>query len=264
MVLTFALATQIIVLFAAPVGIALWFNRRWGLSWILFFGGALAFVAAWVVTSFLQLGGVLGLVASSITEIGALYLVYRYQLKTVTTEREAIMVGTGLGGIELILMSVLALLTLLQMTPLRDATDSAIIELAAQLKNIPEEQVVSGDIDEVRDLVDSYWNRSALEPILMVLQPLSFLPIQMALAIITLGALVQSNLRLLLGAMSIHFLTRVIPAYGAYYVGTILGIFLALLFGGVAIWFLYRLGPTIRQQNTNALAARRTTPSKTS
>lgn len=262
--LTFALVTQIIVLFAAPVGIALWFNRRWGLSWILFFGGALAFVAAWVVTSFLQLGGVLGLIASSITEIGALYLVYRYQLKTVKTEREAIMVGTGLGGIELILMGVLALLTLLQMTPLRDATDSAIIELAAQLKSIPEEQIEPGDVDEMRELIDSYWNRPALDPLLMALQPLSFLPVQMVLAIITLGALIQGNLRPLLGAMSIHFLTRVIPAFGAYYLGTILGIALALLFGGAAIWFLYRLGPTIRQQNTNALEARRTMPSKSS
>ena len=260
--LTFALVTQIIVLFAAPVGIALWFNRRWGLSWLLFFGGALAFVAAWVVTSFLQLGGVLGLVASSITEIGALYLVYRYQLKTVKTEREAVMVGTGLGGIELILMSVLAILTLLQMTPLRDATDSAITELAAQLKNIPLEEVQPGDIDEVRDLVDSYWNRPSLEPLLVVLQPLSFLPIQMVLAIITLGALVQGSFRPLLGAMSIHFLTRVIPAFGVYYVGTILGIGLALLFGAVAIWFLYRLGPTIRQQNEAAFAARRAQPAK--
>lgn len=262
--LTFALITQFIVLFAVPVGIGLWFNRRWGLSWRLFFGGALAFVAAWVVTSFLQLGGVLGLMASSTTEIGALYLVYRYQLKTVKTEKEALMVGAGLGGIELILMSVLAVLALLQMTPLRDATDDAIIELAAQLKNIPTEEVELGDIDEVRDLVDSYWNRPAYEPLLMVIQPLSFLPIQMVLAIITLGALIHQNLRPLLGAMSIHFLTRVIPAYGAYYGGIILGITLALLFGAAAVWFLYRLWPTISQQNANGPDARQRMTSEAS
>ena len=255
--ITFALISHIIVLIAVPVAIGLWFNRRWRLSWFLFFGGSLAFVAAWVVTSFLALGGVLGLLASSITQMAALYLIYRYQLRTVRTEREALMVGTGLGGIELILMSVLALLTLMQMRPLRRASNEEIIRLAAQLNRVSEEEVRPADLDELRDLIDAYWNRPDYEPFLQMIQPLTFLPIQMVLAIITLAALIQQNLRPLLGAMSIHFLTRVTPSLAVSIGGTLVALALSLFYAGVALWFLYRLWPTAQKQNAAAQAERK-------
>jgi uncharacterized membrane protein YhfC len=256
-VLTFAIIFQIVVLFAAPISVGFWFNRRWGLSWALFFGGALSFVLAWVITSLIQLNNESALIISSITEMGVLYLIYRTQLKTVKTEREALMVGVGLAGIELILMSFLVLLSLLQMRPLRNATDEAIISLAARIQNVSEEEVESGDIDELRDIIDDYWNRPGYEPILQVAQPLTFLSIQMGLAVITLGAVTQNNIRPLLGAMAIHFLTRVIPAYGAMVGGFILAIGLSLLFGGIALWFLYKLWPVVQQQNTVAHNARK-------
>lgn len=251
--LTSALIIQIVVLFAAPIAIGLWLNRRWRVSWILFLGGALAFVIAWVVVSVLPVPGVLNLVLMSIAQMAALYIVYRYQLKTARTEREAIMVGVGQAGMELILLGIISLLTLIQLLPLQNATDATVIDLAARIEGIPVEEVQPSQIDDIRDRIDSYWERPWYAPLFQLTQPLTYLPIQASLAIIVLWAITQNDLRPLLGAMALHYLSRVLPVYGASVVGIALWFVLSLLFGGLAIWFLRRIQPVVQQQNELAL-----------
>ncbi len=255
--LTLGLVLQIIILFVLPIAVGVWINRRWGVSWMPFLGGALAFVVSWVILSLVPVGGALNLVIASIVQMGALYLIYRFQLKTVRTEREALMVGAGLGGIELILLGVIALFTLVQMIPLRSAADKTLIDLAARIEGIEEEAVTPSQIDELRELSNEYWGRPWYEPLAQLIQPLTVLPIQAALSVIVLGAVMQNDLRPLFGAMALHYLSRVLPAYGAAVGGVVVWLVLSLAFGGIAVWFLARLGPTIQHQNKVALDQRR-------
>ncbi len=258
-----ALVIQFIILLIVPVAVGFWLRRQWALSWILFFGGALAFVSAWIITSFFPIGGEVSLLLSSIVEMGALYLIYRYQLKTVKTEREAIMVGAGLAGMELIIVGIFTALSFTQMLPLRTAPDQDLIEIAARADGVSEEEVEPERIDELRELVDDYWNRSWYVPLLQTTQPLTFLPIQAVLAVVVLGALVQSDLRPLVGAMALHFLSRILPIFGGIVGGLVIWLGLSLVFGGFAIWYLRRLWPTIQQETAKASQARRKAEKKT-
>jgi uncharacterized membrane protein YhfC len=222
-----------------------------------FLGGALAFVVSWVIVSLIPVGGALNLVVASIVQMGALYLIYRFQLKTVRTEREAIMVGVGLGGVELILLGVIALFTLVQMLPLDGASDEILIDLAARIERIEADEVTPSQIDDLRELSDEYWSRPWYEPLVQLVQPLTVLVIQAALSVIVLGAVKQNDLRPLFGAMALHYLSRVLPAYGAAMGGVGVWLVLSLAFGVLAAWFLARLWPTIQDQNEVALEQRR-------
>ena len=58
----------------------------------------------------------------------------------------------------------------------------------------------------------------------------------------------MKDLRLLFGAMAAHFLSRILPAYGTFLVSPIAGTGVALLFGGLAIWFLYQVRTVVQSQ----------------
>jgi uncharacterized membrane protein YhfC len=257
-VLTTMLITQLVVLFVAPIALGFWLNRRLGLSWMLFLGGALAFVISWIITSFLPLPAELGLLIAAVAQMGSLYLIYRFMLNTVNTEREALMVGAGQGGIELIiLVAFLMLPTFTQMQSLRDASDATLIDLIARTDDVSEEEVQPSRIDELRENIDDYWSTPWYAPPVQTVTSLTILPIQMTLAIIVLSALIQDNLRHLVGAMALYFLARTLPIFASLLGGVVAWLLLSLIFAGIAIWFLKRLWPVIQEQTKAALKERR-------
>ena len=254
--LTGAFVVQFVLLFATPAAIALWLNRRLGLPWMLFLGGALAFVVSWTVTVFVP--PQFSLFASSITQMGALYLIYRFMLNTVDTEREALMVGAGQGGIELLILVVfLAIPTLTQMRSLRSATDETLVNLIARSERISEAEVEPTDIDKLRETIDDYWSTAWYIPLLQAIPSLATLPAQLALAVIVLAARTRRSLRPLVGAMALHFLARSLPAFAQYFGGIVLALAVSVLVGGVAIWFLRRLWPRVQEQSKAALKEQR-------
>ncbi len=252
--LTFFLVVQILLTVLGPIGVAVWMNRGLKLPWGLFFGGALAYVAAWVVSNFIPLPGETGVLFAAVAQMGMLYLIYRFQLQDARTEREALMVGAGQGGTELVLIGLLFLsLPLLQMSGLRDATDARLTSLIAQTDGVSEDQVAPERLEEVRDLIADYWGRPWYVPLVQAVQSLALIPIQIALAVIVLSACVHGRWRLLVGAMALHFLSRLLPMYAGWYGGIFFWLALTLLFSGVALWFLTRLWPTVRAQTRLAL-----------
>ena len=244
--LTLFFGIQILLLFGVPIVVGFWFKRRFGVSWILFFGGALSFVASWVVTSFVPVQGELNMLLASITQIGALYLIFRFQLRTANTEREAMMAGIGQAGIESILIAVYVALLLFQMIPLQNATDATLNSLVARSEGISEEEVEPGQLDDLRETIDDFWSTPWYGPLIQAIQSLSLLPVQAALAVLVLGALTHDHARPLLGAMALHFLSRIVPAYGGFFGGIIVWLAISLLFSGIALRFLYRLWPIIQ------------------
>jgi uncharacterized membrane protein YhfC len=256
-VLETMLITELILLFVAPIALGFWLNRRLGLPWMLFLGGALAFVISWIVTAFLPLPAELGLLIAAVAQMGTLYLIYRYMLNTVKTEREALMVGVGQGGIELIiLVAFLILPTFTQMQSLREANDETLIDLIARSDDIPAEEVEPSRIDELRENIDDYWSTPWYVPPVQTVATLSTLPIQMALAIVVLSAVTQNNLRPLVGAMALYFLAKSLPVFASLVGGVAAWLLLSLIFAGVAIWFLSRLWPVIQEQTKDALKER--------
>jgi uncharacterized membrane protein YhfC len=268
--------------------------------------GALAFVVSWMITIFVP--SQLNLLISSIAQMGVLYLIYRFWLNTVSTEREALMVGAGQGGLELILLGIFAAMSLLQVSQLRNATDDTLASLVTEVDDIAEEDVQPTRIAEMRESIDDFWKSAWYGPVIQPIQsfvrvlPLRYatddklidliqeindlpedeieperiadlrqfidgfwnapwyaaavhpvqsmaaLPIQIALAVIVLGALTQRRWQPLIGAMAVHLLSRLLPIYGQLFGGMIAWLAITVLFGFIAIWFLIRLGPTVQQQ----------------
>ena len=241
---------QIALMIVIPIVLAIWLKRRLRLSWMLFFGGVLAFVAAWVVTNFIPLPDIGRVLLASVAQMGILYLVYRYQLKTVETEREALMVGAGQGGTELILLAIFFVaLPLMQMMSLRDATDADLISLVARADDISEDSVEPSRIDEVREVIDDFWNTQWYIPLLQLVQSLALIPVQMALSVVVLGVLIHQHWRPLAGAIALHFLSRAFPLLvGGIFGSLLIWMILTWVFGGLALWFLVRLWPTAQDQ----------------
>lgn len=303
---------QCLLLISVPIAVGFWFRQRWGLSWHLFLGGALAYVLALMVTNLILLPGEIGLMFSAIAQMGALYLVYRFQLKTARTERAALMAGVSQAGVEIMLMGVFAALSLLQMSSLRNATDEHLIDLAAKAYDVAEEEIAATQVDEMRasiddvwsapwygpliqpiqsfeeivlplrnateeelvswaarkndvtedeiepamidnmrTFIDSFWNTAWYGLLIQPLQALSFLPVQAVLGVIVLRALTRDHWRPLVGAMGLHFLSRLLPLYGQLLGGLIVWLVISLLAGGMALWFLYRLRPVLQDQTSH-------------
>lgn len=262
--LTVALIIQVIILFISPIAFGFWLKRRLKLSWMLFFGGALAFSVSWIVTALLPMPAEAGLLITSIAQMVVLYLVYRFFLNTVRTEREALMVGAGLGGIELLILVVFVILpTFTQMRNLRDASDETLIDLAARTNGITAEEVEPSDVDELRESIDDYWSTPWYGPVVQAIPILTTLPIQTALAVIVLGAVTGNSLQPLFGAMALHFLSKSLPVFASFVGGIVAWLGLSLLFAGVAVWFLRRLWPSVLEQIKAAEKARRRAEKRT-
>jgi uncharacterized membrane protein YhfC len=127
-VLAWALLVEAIVVIAAPLILAVWLRKRWPLPWSLFFAGAVTFVASQVVhlpfnayvlvpaLKGLTPGGgalvtvavALGLSAGVCEEL-ARYATFRFWRRGDHNGPAALMLGAGHGGIESILVGLLAL-----------------------------------------------------------------------------------------------------------------------------------------------------------
>lgn len=142
-----------------PILLWVYFTRKFALPWRLVLAGALTFVAAQVfhiplvaaLGSFLQNSSVivnaivLGLLAGAFEET-ARYILFKYILKNTRTWKEGILVGLGHGGIEALLLGVLAAVTFVTMLGYRS------IDLST-VPSIPAEQ-----LELARQQVDAYWS----------------------------------------------------------------------------------------------------------
>jgi ABC-2 type transport system ATP-binding protein len=127
-----AIVVEILAIVALPLGLAAWLRRRWTLSWALFGAGAATFVGAQVVHLPLNLllehlgvlgGGmerlvvncaVMGFTAGLCEEV-ARWLTLRLWQRDAKSGPQALMLGAGHGGIESILLGVVATYGLYQL-----------------------------------------------------------------------------------------------------------------------------------------------------
>jgi hypothetical protein len=103
-------------------------------------------------------------------------------------------------------------------------------------------------MDSLHAFIDSFWNTSWYGLLIQPLQALAFLPVQAALGVIVLRTLTSNHWRPLIGAVGLHFLSRLFPLYGQLFGGLTVWLVISLLVGGIALWFLYRLQPVLQEQ----------------
>ena len=144
-----------------PILLGIWLIRKFKLSWRLFIAGGVTFIASQVLHIPLLFGLtalfknatlpsppetwttvfnaiLLGLLAGAFEET-ARFVLFKFFLKKARTCNEGVLVGAGHGGVEAILIGVVAALTLVQMVVMRGADLSALGIPAAQLQAVQQQ-----------------------------------------------------------------------------------------------------------------------------
>jgi uncharacterized membrane protein YhfC len=147
-----------------PIVLAFYLTRKFSLSWKLVFAGALTFIASQVlhipvvygITAIFQStsapiipeawrplfnGILLGLLAG-IFEETARWVLYKFILKNVKTWKEGVLVGVGHGGVEAVILGVLALTSVISMIAMRN-TDLSTLGIPADQLELAKQQVAS-------------------------------------------------------------------------------------------------------------------------
>ncbi|HKJ39401.1 MAG TPA: YhfC family glutamic-type intramembrane protease [Anaerolineales bacterium] len=154
------------IMLIVPIVLVIYLTRKFSLSWKLALAGALTFIASQVLhipvvyglTALFQNGAlsipdtwttifnaiVLGLLAG-IFEETARWILFKFSLKNAKTWSEGVLVGAGHGGVEAVLLGLLAILSLVNMVVMQNA------DLAAL--GVPAEQ-----IELTRQQVDTFWS----------------------------------------------------------------------------------------------------------
>jgi uncharacterized membrane protein YhfC len=154
------LETMIVINFLGmvilPIIAAIYFSRKFNLSWKLFLAGGATFIASQVLhiplvvvlTPMFQSWGIilyaiiLGLLAGLFEET-ARYILFKFFLKTSRTWNEGVYVGVGHGGTEAIIFGVLAALTFVNMIAYRYIDLSTVPSIPLEQLELAKQQVAA-------------------------------------------------------------------------------------------------------------------------
>lgn len=178
-----------------PILLGFYLSRRFKLSWKLFLAGTLTFIAAQIVhlpvltglTALFNAGVLpappqawttlfnavtLGLLAG-IFEETARYILFKFVLKKTNTWHEGLMVGTGHGGIEAILLGLAAAASYFTLLTLKDANLASL--------SIPADQV-----SLLQQQVSEYWSAPPYMSLLGLAERIFAMTLQITLTVMVL------------------------------------------------------------------------------
>jgi uncharacterized membrane protein YhfC len=236
------------LMIAMPLALGIFLARRLRVTWRLFLVGGLTFLGSqvlhipfnnYVLAAALDRLGVtqaqqgmplaiLALLAglsAGVFEEGARYLVYRFWLKEERSWSQALMFGAGHGGVEAILLGMLATYGFVQVMALRG------VDLATVF---PSEQV-----ELARSQVAAYWAMPWYDALMGAFERVGALCLQVSMAVMVLQAFTRRNVLWLLAAILWHALVDAVavfalPTWGAYIME---GLVAVLALGSVALVF---------------------------
>lgn len=237
-----------LLMFAIPVAAAAAFQRRSGVRWPLFGWGAAAFVGSQAVRLPLLFGltalfrsGILPHVpedlampfnvvvlslSAGIFEEGARYIVYRRFIPAARAWKEGVAFGLGHGGVEAILLGVLAGLVVVQMFALR-SVDLATLPLQAD------------QLAALQQQVEGFWTAPWYLALLGAVERVFAICLHVSLALLVLQAFTRRNRAWLFAAMGWHALVNAVgvlllPVIGPLSVEGVLGFFALISIGVIA------------------------------
>jgi uncharacterized membrane protein YhfC len=234
-----------------PIVLAFYVTRRFSLPWRLIFAGGLTFIVSQIfhipflygLTAMFTNGIlpaipqawaslfnaiVLGLLAG-IFEETARWILFRFILKDAKTWEQGVVVGTGYGGTEAIIIGILALTAVVNMIVLRNADLSAMV---------PPEQ-----LEITRQKVAEFWSVPVYMAILGLIERVFTICIQISLTIMVLYSVVYRKPVWFWIALFWHALVDALAVYlmpltGALAIELVIGICAA-----ISLVILFRLRP---------------------
>ncbi len=217
-----AFVVEIAFVIAAPLGLAAWLRARGFGTWKLFLAGALSFVGSQIVHIPLLLGVtalgklpgaphpseawklavnavILGLAAGACEE-PARWLVLRHVVKTARGWKAAVMLGTGHGGAESVLVGVSVALSLVAMLLLRVLGPARLGVHANQLS-------------VVDDVVRKFWSTAPAMPLVGAGERVLAFAIHLAASVLVMRGVVEGRARWLALAILFHAAVDAVAVY---------------------------------------------------
>jgi uncharacterized membrane protein YhfC len=209
---------------ALPLAVGWWCARRWGTRWGVFFAGGVTFVASQVahipfntlvlsplLTQFgwdpvgdivarYWVAIIFGL-SAGVFEEAARYLAYRFWMKDVRTWREGAFFGLGHGGVEAIILGVLAGLALYA---------------ALAFETADFEGFDPGQLQTIISQFEAYWASPWYEVLLAVVERVFALMVHVSLSLMVLQAFTRRTLLWLGVAITWHALVDAVAVFGLY------------------------------------------------
>jgi uncharacterized membrane protein YhfC len=217
-----------LLMIAIPVGLGVYLTRKFRLDWRLWWIGGVVFILSQVghlpfnlllLNPFLQ-GPItfglsprlavllnalaLGLSAGLFEELSR-YAAYRWWAKDARSWSRGLLLGAGHGGMEAIILGVLALYTYIRLVAVRNADLSLLV---------PMEQ-----LDLARQQVQAYWSLPWYFSLFGALERAFTIPFHIAASLLVLQAFTRRQLRWLWLAVAWHALVDGLAVYGISYWG---------------------------------------------
>jgi uncharacterized membrane protein YhfC len=212
-----------LLMIGMPIALAIWLSRKTRAPWMLFGVGAVTFIGSqlvhlplnWGLTALFKAlqpnpqpqwwhlpfnAIVLGLTAG-LCEETARYFGYRWLAKKARCWRDALMLGTGHGGTEAIILGALAGLSFVSL-------------VAARQMDLASQGLTGETLARAQEQITAYWSAPWYMAILGAVERLLALPIQVSLAVLVLQMFTRSDWRWLIVAMGYHLAVDAMAVVG--------------------------------------------------
>lgn len=239
-----------------PIVLAFYVTRKFSLPWKLIFAGGLTFIASQILhipvvsglTALFRSGAlspipaawatlfnavVLGLLAG-IFEETARWILFKFILKGAKTWEQGVVVGTGYGGTEALLLGILAFVQVASMIAMRNA------DLAAR---VPPEQ-----LELAKQQLAAFWSAPFYMAFLGLIERVFAICLQISLTIMVLYSVVYRKPAWFWIALLWHALVDALSVYLMPLIG-VLGIELVIgICAAISLVILFRLRPRFVQE----------------
>ena len=225
-----------------PIGLWIYFKRRFALPWKLVVAGALTFIAAQILHIPLVFGLnsvlqslpllvnaiILGLLAGLFEET-ARYILFKFILKNIKSWREGVLVGLGHGGIEAILLGILAAIGFATMVGYRN------LDLST-LPSIPADQLALA-----RQQVEAYWSAPWYIALMGFTERIFAICLHVSLSVMVLYAIVYSKPLWFWLALLWHAFVDAVAVYAIQEVGILAVEGMVAVFAIISLWIVWTL-----------------------
>jgi uncharacterized membrane protein YhfC len=225
-----------------PILLWIYFTRKFALSWKLILAGALTFIASQVLHIPLVLGMnsllqtlpllvnaiILGLLAGVFEET-ARYLLFKFILRDSKSWKEGILVGLGQGGIEAVLLGILAAVGFATMIGYRS------IDLST-VPGIPADQ-----LELARQQVEAYWSVPSYMALMGFVERVFAICLHVSLSVMVLYAIVYGKPVWFWLALLWHAFVDAVAVYVGQQVGILAVEGIVAVFAMISVWIVWKL-----------------------
>ena len=240
--LTAAYIISFLGMIVLPIFLWIYFTRKLALSWKLVLAGALTFIAAQVLhiplvfgmNSLLQIlpllanAIILGLLAG-IFEETARYTLFKFVLKNTRSWKEGILVGLGHGGIEAMLLGILAAVGFVTMLGYR----------SIDLSTVP--SIPADRLELARQQVEAYWSAPWYMALMGFVERIFAICLHVSLSVMVLYAIVYGKPFWFWLALLWHAFVDAVAVYVAQEVGILAVEGIVAVFALISLWIVLNM-----------------------